>query len=266
MSRRWLQFSLRGFLLATTVFAVWLGLVAEKAMRQKEAVALLEDWGAKIDYDYDWQGPLKPPKKASPRGWSWLRDLLGPHFFDKAVNVELMSGWRTFTVVEIAMARKGKALAPPPLLVLTDVELKALGHLPHLRRLYVSGDFAASNTGLRRLAKLTRLEELMLDNTSGKSVGGITDETLSFVERMPALTTLYLEGHAITDAGLATVRWPPGLVDLDLSGTRITDAGLAHLKSITTLRRLVVMDCRITEAGIADFKRSLPTCALVVHR
>src|SRR5487761_1813359 len=73
MRRRWCQFSLRSFLLATSIFAVWLGSLAEKARRQQQAVALLEAWGARIDYRHQWQGPSKPRKKARPPGWSWLR-------------------------------------------------------------------------------------------------------------------------------------------------------------------------------------------------
>ena len=266
MSRRWLQFSLRGFLLATTVFAVWLGFVAEKAVRQKEAVGLLEAWGATIDYDHLWQGPFKPPKKTSPPGWVWLRKLLGPHYFDKVVNIELLAGWRSFTASQEAAARKGKVPELPRLLVLTDAEFVALGHLPDLRRLEISGELQATEVGLQSLGHLKRLETLMLNNTSGKSSGGVNDAALVFIERMPLLKSLYLEGNSITDEGVARVRWPPGLVDLDLSGTKITDAGLEHLKKITSLKRLVIMDCRVTAAGIADFQNALPTCSIVTRR
>jgi hypothetical protein len=261
MRRRWLQFSLRGFLVAMTLFAVWLGWVAERAMRQKEAVALLEAWGARIEYAHRWQGPHKPPKKAPPPGWSWLRKLLCPHFFDQVVSVELIAGGRLFTAAEEAAVRRGGA-APLPsrLLELTDRDFQALAHLPDLRRLHIVGDFHASEATTRRLGRLKKLETLILDNTSGRSVGGITDGALSFVERMPYLTELYLEGNPITDAGLANVRLPVGLTRLDLSGTRITDAGLEHLQSITTLRSVVVLDTRVTEAGVKKLQAALPNC------
>lgn len=266
MRRRWLQFSLRGFLLGMTAFAIWLGLVAEKAMRQKEAVALFEEWGAKVDYAHRWQGPFKPPKKTSPPGWSWLRSLLGNHFFDEVIIVDLVGGRLSFSPADIEALRTKDA--PPPLaslLVLTDRELIALSHLPDLRWLTIVGDMNVTESGLRHLGRLTRLETLIFDNTSGRSTGGMTDETLTVVERMPHLTSLHLEGNPITDAGLANVRWPAGLTELNLSGTRITDRGVQHLKRIVTLQRLVIVDTRITDAGVADLQKALPNCDIYRH-
>lgn len=264
MSRRWLQFSLRGFLLATSALAVWLGFVAEKAERRKEAVAWLEEWGATLNYAHKWQGPSKPPlANVSPPGWTWLRRLLGPHYFDTVVNVELVAGNRQFTAAQTASARQGHVPRASRLLLLTDADFTALGHLPDLKRLRIIADLDVSAAGLKDLGRLTRLEMLTLDNTSGKSKGGVTDETLGIIDRLRHLTSLNLEGHPITDAGLAHVRWPAGLVDLNLSGTKISDAGLASLKQITSLNRLVVMDCGVTAAGISDFKRATPHCEVV---
>ena len=262
--RRWLQFSLRGFLLAVTGLAIWLGSTAGPAMRQKEAVVLLEAWGTRIDYGHEWQGPAKPPKNAPPPGWQWLRDLLGSHFFDKVVSVELIAGGRLWTAAELAVARRGYA-APLPsrLLELNDYDFAALANLPDLRRLHVVGDFRGSEAAFRRFGRLTKLETLILDNTSGRSAGGVTDGALRFVEHMPNLTELYLEGNPITDAGLADVRWPSGLTDLDLSGTRITDAGIEHLKTITTLRRLLILDTRVTDDRVKKLRTALPHCAVI---
>lgn len=61
MRRRWLQFSLRSFFSATSAFAIWLGLVAEKAMRQQDAVARLDGWGAHVVYEHQWRGPSTYP-------------------------------------------------------------------------------------------------------------------------------------------------------------------------------------------------------------
>lgn len=232
-------------------------------MRQKDAVVLLEAWGAQIDYAHYWQGPMKPPKKSSPPGWKWLRNLLGPHFFDQVVSVELVAGGRFLTASETAAVRRGGASPlPSRLLELDDRDFGALADLPDLRRLQVVGDFRASQTTLRRLGRLTKLETLILDNTSGRSAGGVTDGALRLVERMPNLAELHLEGNPITDAGLANVHWPPELTDLDLSGTRITDAGIEHLKTITNLRRLAILDTRVTDDGMKKLQALLPNCAV----
>lgn len=261
MSRRWLQFSLRGFLLATSAFVVWLGLVAEKAERQKEAVAWLEERGATVHYAHEWQGHLKPTlAKAPPPRWIWLRQ---PHLFDAVVNVELVSGGRQLTSAQTASARLGPIRRASRPQILTDADFAALGHLPHLIRLMIIADLDITAEGVKNLRRLTRLERLTLDNTSGRVKGGITDDTLGFIGSLPRLTSLDLEGHPITDAGIARVRWPAGLVHLDLSGTKVTDTGLATLKQLTSLKQLVVMDCRVTSAGIADFQRALPQCTVV---
>jgi hypothetical protein len=266
MRRRWLQFSLRGFLLAMTAFAIWLGLVAEKAMRQKETVALFEEWGAKVDYAYRWQGPDEPPKKASPPGWSWLRKALGPHFFDEVVSLDLVGGSRPFTSADLAALRSKDATAPPAsLLVLTDRDLIALSHLPDLRWLKIVGDMNLTESGLRRLGRLGKLETLIFVDTSGRSTGGMTDATLTAIELMPQLTSLHLEGHHITDAGLANIHWPAGLTELNLSGTRITDQGLEHLKKISTLQRLVILDTQVTYEGVVELHRALPNCDIYRH-
>jgi hypothetical protein len=259
MRRPWLQFSLRGFLLAVAVLAIWLGWVAVPAMRQRDAVALLEAWGARIDYGHYWQGPMKAPKKTSPPGWKWLRELLGPHFFDKVVSVELVADGHLFTESEEAAARRdGATPLPSRLLEWDDDDFGAIADLPDLRRLQLVGEFRASEAALRRLARLTKLETLILDNASGRSVGGVTDGAL----KMPNLTELHLEGNHITDAGLAKVHWPPALTYLDLSGTRITDAGIERLKSITTLRCLVILDTRVTDEGVKKLKAALPHCVV----
>jgi len=245
--------------------AMWLGWVVDKARRQGEAVGLLEQWGGHVDYEHEWQGPFKPPKKGAAPGWPWLRRLLGPRygpdFFDKVIRVELVAPGRRFTTADGAAARRGgTAPLPSSLLVLTDRDLAALGSLPDLKLLHISADLSATRSGLRRLSRLRKLETLIFDNTSGRSTGGVTDATLAVVERMPYLTSLHLEGNHITDAGLASIRWPAGLIDLNLSGTRITDRGMEHLKTITSLRTLAVLDTRVTPAGVAELQKALPKC------
>jgi hypothetical protein len=181
--------------------------------------------GATIVYDHQWQGPAKRANlKAAAPGWLWLRKRLGPHFFDKVASVELVSGNRQFTAVELAAARVGRVPALPRALELKDVDFNALGYLPDLKRLKNIGDLNVTHAGIRRLGRLKRLERLILDNTSGRSKCGITDESVAFIEYMPRLTKLDLEGSHITDEGLAGIRWPADLRDLDLSGTPITDA------------------------------------------
>jgi hypothetical protein len=51
MSRRWLQFSLRGFLIVVTVFAVWLGWNVERARRRGRTIDAIVQGGGTVFYD-----------------------------------------------------------------------------------------------------------------------------------------------------------------------------------------------------------------------
>ena len=82
--RRWLQFSLRGFLVVLTAFAGWLGVIVNRAREQREAVKAIEAMGGTIVYD--WHGDHKCSYSKSDGRWhltfsskrsgpTWIREL-----------------------------------------------------------------------------------------------------------------------------------------------------------------------------------------------
>ena len=75
--RRWLQFSLRTFLVLVTVFAVWFGWLTHKAREQRKAVAWVEKMGGGVIYD------------AEPPGPKWVRDILGIDFVADVSSIYL---------------------------------------------------------------------------------------------------------------------------------------------------------------------------------
>jgi hypothetical protein len=95
--RRWLQFSFRTAFVLFTAFAVWLGVVVNRAHRQREAVRAIRELGGFVVYD--WQ------LIETPQGWdfvgepgaqmvaphSWLRKIVGNDFFQKVKVVALPS-------------------------------------------------------------------------------------------------------------------------------------------------------------------------------
>jgi hypothetical protein len=98
--RRWLQFSLRGLLALLTVFAIWLGVIVNRAREQREAVKAIEATGGIVQYD--WQVNLERAsmiegfehykvfrKYGSPGGPAWLRRRIGNDYFQNVVTVEL---------------------------------------------------------------------------------------------------------------------------------------------------------------------------------
>ncbi len=79
--RRFLRFSVRTLLIVLTIFCVALGWKVERARKQREAVAWVDEMGGSVSYDYEVDGVLKPP------GPKWLRNLLGIDYFDDVVGV-----------------------------------------------------------------------------------------------------------------------------------------------------------------------------------
>src|SRR6185437_11305871 len=88
--RRYLTFSLRTLFVLTTVFAVWLGVVVNRAREQREAVKAIEALGGTVAYDWD-EFPFDPfasDKRHTPHGPAWLRWLIGDDYFQNAIAVD----------------------------------------------------------------------------------------------------------------------------------------------------------------------------------
>ena len=115
--RRVFRFSLASFLLAITIFCVWLGIQVNRVRRQESAVAWVEEAGGRVAYGYqrdkkgDWTGHWDKGGNwvwdAEPHGPKWLRELIGDEY--------------SLTVVEVDL-RGTKATDLSPLTDLPDVE------------------------------------------------------------------------------------------------------------------------------------------------
>src|SRR5687768_2956799 len=89
--RRWLQFSLRTFLVLLTVFGVWLGLHVRSARNQKESVEAIRRLGGWYYYDFQNYDPKtsKVDLQAEPWAPKWLLAYLGDDFFHDVVMVNM---------------------------------------------------------------------------------------------------------------------------------------------------------------------------------
>ena len=76
--RRYLTFSLRTLFVLTTALAVWLGVIVNRAHRQREAVRAIEALGGTIEYE----------RTAGPK---WLRQLIGDEFLQEVWGVDWAS-------------------------------------------------------------------------------------------------------------------------------------------------------------------------------
>ena len=119
--------------------------------------------------------------------------------------------------------------------------------------------------GVKRLAPLSQLKHLRLNNTTIKDpkcfealvnlesldLGDayVLDSSLAPLANMKNLKRLNLLGTLITDDGLKYLRDLTKMEDLDLYGVKITDAGVEHLRKMTALRRLNLLGGQITDAS-----------------
>jgi hypothetical protein len=91
--RRWLQFSLRGFIVILTIGCVLLGRKAERARTQQDAIKRIEAIGGFVHYA--WQQEIRVmtingrptvPEETQP-GPAWLRQLIGDDFFQDVEGI-----------------------------------------------------------------------------------------------------------------------------------------------------------------------------------
>src|SRR5882757_1449954 len=119
--------------------------------------------------------------------------------------------------------------------------------------------------GVKRLAPLSQLKHLRLNNTTIKDpkcfeglvnlesldLGDayVLDSSLAPLANMKNLKRLNLLGTLVTDDGLKYLRELTRMEDLDLYGVKITDAGVEHLRKMSGLRRLNLLGGQITDAS-----------------
>ena len=138
---------------------------------------------------------------------------------------------------------------------ITDAGLKEVAKLQKLEELLLESS-KITDVGLKEVAKLQTLEHL---NVSGTY---ITDEGLKELSKLQKLQGLEVAANEITDAGLKELSKLQKLTMLWLPYTQITDAGLKELSKLQKLEELLVHDTQITDAGVAELKKALPNCRI----
>lgn len=147
---------------------------------------------------------------------------------------------------------------------LRDEDLPHLGRLHRLERLGLIGDNGVTNEGLKTIAGLGDLQELVIREHAFIPDDKFDDKGLGHLKRLTRLRVLELAGTGLTDAGLSQLAGLARLEDLDLSQTRITDAGLKHVAGMRRLRVLRLSKTAVTPEGVAALQRERPDLDIIV--
>ncbi|MHC4398485.1 MAG: leucine-rich repeat domain-containing protein [Planctomycetota bacterium] len=288
-TRRRFQFRLRTLLILMAVFAVWLGLTADRARRQKRAVEAISEMGGEFCYDYQAQPQADGPGKSysyrvEPPGPRWLRQLLGDHYFITAVRLLV----RDQRVIDEGRLEYLDDLPDLEQLMFYNVELRDrdlahLKHLPNLRLLLFGRGTLSGDDGPRQfdfLESCPRLEVLSARNSHFGDRGAahlrhatnlellfiyetpIGDDGLARLKHLTELKMLGLARTGVTDAGLAHLRSLGKLTYVSLSRTDVTDAGLEYLKDVKSLTEIELRGTRVTKEGVDKLRSALPGCEI----
>ena len=103
-----------------------------------------------------------------------------------------------------------------------DNDLAELARWNHLKGLHLIHNHEVTDAGIKRLASLKRLKQLIMWENK------VTDiETIS---KLPFLAVLEIDHCPVTDSGLLSVQQTPTLRKLLLSNTKVTQAALVQLR------------------------------------
>jgi hypothetical protein len=255
--RTLLQYRLGTLLLAMTLLGVLLGILVNRANRQKRTVAAIQAVRGVVQYD-----------AAEPAGLRWLRKLIGDDYFQTVIVVDFAT--------EFYGRRKALGLSK-----VDDAGLQCFESLPDVETIELGHNRAVTDQGLAHLRSLNKLRVLYLYDCSVTGVGAthlaslpnltalelrwspLTPEGILELGKLRRLTYLGLGNTPVTDDDLPTLKTLTNLKELRLSDTDITDRGLIHLEGLTWLQRLAV-PIAISDDGLKRLQQALPTCE--VHR
>jgi hypothetical protein len=251
---RWLQFSLRTFMVVIAVIAAWMAFYYLPATRSDRATKALERIGAEVRYDYERVADGYRSQTPKP-GLAFLHAILGDGLFQHAETVSLAR--HNLKAEELAPL---ESIPTVQELGIYESQLKDehLVHLAGLRRLkwLVLDGGQITDQGLATLANLTDLQSLQIADNQIHGSG------LKHLADLTHLENLFLISNPIIDDSLVNIAALKNLKMLSLAGTEVTDEGLRHLVDLKTLNYLDVQNTKVTRAGAVKLKADLPNCVI----
>ncbi|HVX16238.1 MAG TPA: hypothetical protein VHC22_33940 [Pirellulales bacterium] len=239
---------MRAFLVAVSLFAVWVGWHADKARRQRDTVNRIRRVGGYVRYDFE-SSKNTSPNRQEPFLIAWIRRNLGPDWLHDVEEVnfahtEFPNKPRRYNYDHTSDDVVDLLVGLPKLrrLVLhyeqaTDDSFQVIGSLTSLEDLEASDAESVTDKGIESLRGLRNLKRFRISNAP------LSDRCLKTVSQMPSIEELWLYNH-----------WIVGTV------TRFTDEGLMTMAHCLKLKTLVVSDTGVTDDAIQSLQTRLPGC------
>jgi hypothetical protein len=251
--RRYLRISLRTLFAVMTICAIWLGYLSKAARDQRLAVRRIHGLGGSVTYDFQF-ADARRLKNPQPRGWPWLRHLIGPEYFQDVVEV----GLDKTQVKDDDLRLVGKLTRLTTLTLnatgVSDAGLKHLGRLKRLRDLGLM-ETQITGAGLRVVSHFGSLHTLNLQNSHG-----VDDDVFEHLKSLNHLVMLSLGGTSVTSAGVSQLTTLQNLKSFDLSNTSVDDAVAEALIDVPHLEELWLTGTQISGEGLLKIRTDLPSC------
>ena len=90
------------------------------------------------------------------------------------------------------------------------------------------------------------------------------DAALRHVARLTRLDNLWLINTTVSESGLAQLERLHHLKMLSIQGVPVSDASLAHIEHLSDLKLLLIKDTQITQQAIEKLKQTLPNLEVLV--
>ena len=268
-NKRWLQVSLRVFLVAFTLTAIVVAWGGHYANKRWAAFSAIRQAGGEIMMGYGEPSQLEKwfgselfgtVNKVNLREGEVDNDLL--------VHIGALKELRRLDLSDAAIDDEGiRQLVHLPLRELwlqntnlTDDSAASISQMQSLDFLQLNAT-SLSDSFLRQLAALPELESLGLRGT------GVTSAGMQFLARHPRLKDLDVYSTEVDDSGVAHLVACQSLVDVGLSMTKITDAVFEYLDKLPNLTNVDLNANRsVTTEAVLEFEKSHPKCDIEWYR
>jgi Leucine-rich repeat (LRR) protein len=174
------------------------------------------------------------------------------------------SSTAVWTETELAKVRSGEQTSlTAPNAAVTDADLAKLAELTKLEKIDLD-NVKITDAGLAHLSGLVKLKSLRIrDQTAGHCEVG--DAGIAALAKLAELEELFLPSPKATDAAAETIAKLTKIKKLNLNVTQFTDAGIAKLATLPNLDFLRLGSAKLTDKSLEHFAAMTKLDHLNIH-